>query len=664
MRPERAMDLCGDEWTLVGWVPNTWLWATRQVDGLGDRGLLKYQCTPEMPARVPGAVQDDLRRAGWLPDWNVGLNAPMCEWVEHRHWEYRREIQVPADWEGQHVILRAEGLDYAGHILVDGRSVGEFSGMMVPHEFDLTDWVNLGAAHMLSIVFKEAPAEQGQIGYTSRSRYFKARFAYRWDWCPRMVPLGIWDRIMLLAVAPVRLQGCLPRAEWDLEQGAGRLGLQLDVKAPDAGRLLCHITLLDDERSVYQQEWGCAFAAGRTETSLAIRQPLDVQPWWPNGMGQQKLYRLLVELRSLEGQVLDCWSGRVGFKSITWLQCKGAPANAEPWICEVNGKAVFLAGANWTPVRMTYGSVTRAMYAQRLDLYADMGLNILRVWGGAFLEEEAFYELCDERGLMVWQEFPLSSSGVENLPPDDPTVLGELGEIAASYLWRRGGHASLLVWSGGNELFEQGGGTPVDTRYPAIALMAGIVARLNPGVRFVATSPSGPRFSYDPDLSGQGLHHDVHGPWVMSGTLDEWQAYWSGHDAMLVSEVGVPACASMRILERYAGDFALWPPSIDNPLWRYRQPWWIQWDRLADAHGFERDRDEMARFVALSQQEQADALACLVASCKGRFPRCGGVMIWMGHDCFPCLSNTSIIDFEGCPKPAVAAIKAVLCGGE
>ena len=128
---------------------------------------------------------------------------------------------------------------------------------------------------------------------------------------------------------------------------------------------------------------------------------------------------------------------------------------------------MFLQGVNWVPPRITYGSVTREQYAERLALYADMGCNILRVWGGSVPEKKEFYDLCDELGLMVWQEFPLSSSGADNYPPEDPQVLADLTAIAASYIWRRGGHVSHLIWCGGNELTERDGrNTPVNAVAP------------------------------------------------------------------------------------------------------------------------------------------------------------------------------------------------------
>ncbi|MCE5258740.1 MAG: hypothetical protein LLG44_06710 [Chloroflexi bacterium] len=651
------LDLSKLEWTLIGWLPNTWAW-------MGDKqaiDLRRYQCTPVIPAVVPGSVQDDLLRAGLIPDWNVGLNSLQCEWVEHRHWEYRCQVQLPAGWAGQRVTLHAEGLDYAGFVLVDGRQVAEFSGSHIPHEFDLTD-VLQGGEHRLSLIFTEAPHEQGQIGYTSRSHYFKSRFNYGWDWCVRLVPLGIWDNLWLLTAGDVRLNACLPQTHYDSTQGIGSLGFRIQVSSSAAQQLHCRVTVRDGGEPIYSTVLDCTFGAGKSETALELPGSFRVEPWWPSGMGEQKLYQATLALEDLDGITLDSWSGQVGFRHIRWLPCEGAPANAEPWICEVNGMPLFLQGANWVPIRMTYGSVTPAMYDKLLTTYAQVGFNLLRVWGGGVLEKEVFYNRCDELGLLIWQEYPLSSSGIDNVPPHMPESLAALAEIARSYIWRRGGHASLLCWCGGNELFYEKGLSkpkPVDNSDPCIAILAGLSAELTPHTRFLSSSPSGPSMWFDAELAGQGMHHDVHGPWAVPESMAAWKEYWDKHDALFVSEVGVPSCSPAKMLRDYAGNMDPWPPTADNPYWLYRAPWWIEWDQLAPVYHFSVDNPELERFVAASQELQAEALVYLVRKCKERFPRCGGVMLWHGHDLYPCPSNNSVIDYDGVPKPAALALSEV-----
>ncbi|MBI2841878.1 MAG: hypothetical protein HYX78_00605 [Armatimonadetes bacterium] len=141
---------------------------------------------PSTSARVPGSVQYSLRRAGLLPDWNIGLNARACEWVENRHWIY--EVDIPGDWiePGKMHRLRCLGLDYRGRVILNGESVGSVIGSYVPHEFDITPYL-CERHNVLRIVFELSPRWLGQYGYTSRITDWKPRFNYTWDWTARLV---------------------------------------------------------------------------------------------------------------------------------------------------------------------------------------------------------------------------------------------------------------------------------------------------------------------------------------------------------------------------------------------------------------------------------------------------------------------------------------------
>src|SRR5690606_7678091 len=139
-----------------------------------------------------------------------------------------------------------------------------------------------------------------------------------------------------------------------------------------------------------------------------------------------------------------------------------------------------------------------------------------------------------------------------------------LARIARSYIWRRGGHASLLCWCGGNELFNEKGlakAKPVDASDPCIAILAGISAELTPGIRFLPSSPSGPSMWFDAILAGQGMHHDIHGPWMVPDSMEAWHELWDANDALFISEIGVPSCSSARMLRDYAGGMDPWPPT-------------------------------------------------------------------------------------------------------
>jgi beta-mannosidase len=270
------------------------------------------------------------------------------------------------------------------------------------------------------------------------------------------------------------------------------------------------------------------------------------------------------------------------------------------------------------------------------------------------------HELCDELGLLVWQEFPLSSSGTENWPPEEPRAMDELVEIARSYIARRQHHASLLLWCGGNELQgdldgnQRGIGRPVTLDHPLMKRWQALVDEMDPGRRFLATSASGPRFCASEKDFGKELHWDVHGPWNCDGDPEkEWTEYWQNDDALFRSELGCPGTSPVDIIKEYSDGMSVLPGTMDNPLWR-RTSWWIQWPQFLKDH--QRKPRNIEEFVAWSQERQCHALDIAVRACKDRFPRIGGVILWMGRDAFPCTANTSIVDFHGRPKPAALAI--------
>ncbi len=624
---KKSYDLSTLEWKLTGFTPWQWGWGRSMETGLAISSEI-----PPVPAQVPGSVQAALLKAGLIPDWNYGLEHRSCEWVEHRHWVFEAALPDRYFEGGQCYRLICDGLDGPGWIMLNGVEVGGFSNSFVPHVFDLTKFLR-EQGNVLQLVFDCPPRWLGQFGYTTQMTDWKPRFNYTWDWMPRLVQIGIWDRISLEAVDGPEISGLRCRA--------GKDSLEVAAKG---GRM--RLTLKDGEKVVRSEEFDGMIRWGS----------LPVEAWWPNGHGPQKLYSVECEL--LGSGEIRRW--RVGFKSVEWRRCEGAPENADPWICAVNGNPIFLQGVNWTPIKPNFADATEADYRRLLSSYRDIGCNILRVWGGAVLEKEIFYDICDEFGLMVWQEFPLSSSGLENWPPEDWKAIEDMAEIAKSYIARRQHHVSLLLWCGGNELQgaldggKVGIGKPVDNGHPLIGRLARLVEELDPGRRFLPSSASGPRFIAHETDFGKGLHWDVHGPWNI-----ESEKYWENDDALFRSEVGTPGASSAEIIRNFAGGIPELPASLDNPLWR-RTSWWIQWPDFLKELG--REPRDLEEFVAWSQERQAVGLARAVGACKRRFPKCGGVIIWMGHDCFPCTANTAIIDFYGNLKPAALAVAEIFKG--
>lgn len=620
-----------------------------------ETGASSHAEIPPIPAQVPGSVQQSLRQAGFLPDWNQGLNARNCEWVENRHWIF--ETELPAEWieSGKRVQLHCLGLDYAGCFLVNGSEVGTFRGTFIPCKVDLAPHLKSGA-NRLAIVFEAPPRWLGQFGYTSRMTEWKPRFNYTWDWTSRLVQLGIWDDLFLEVSDGNDFGEIVCRTSASPGKRQGELHMEGTIVGDQAEWV--HLSLEKAgatirEEKIKREDWERGVTWGE----------LDIELWQPNRSGRQPRYTLACCLLDATGAILDQTTRTVGFKHVSWERCRNGPSEADPWICVVNGKPTFLQGVNWTPIRPNFADVTDDDYRRRLELYRDLGCNIMRVWGGAFLEKQIFYDLCDELGLLVWQEFPLSSSGVENWPPEDGRSIAELSDIALSYIERRRHHVSLLLWCGGNELQgaldggKEGVGKPIDENHPLMKRLAAIVRTEDPGRRFLATSSSGPRFGADEADFGKGLHWDVHGPWIPAGEIDrDWKRYWENDDALFRSETGAPGASPADVIREFKGALAEMPANVGNPLWR-RTAWWIESDQFIREKGAA--PESLDEYVAWNQERQSRALAIAARACKDRFPACGGFIVWMGHDSFPCTANTAIVDFHGRPKPAALALREV-----
>lgn len=648
-------DLTSHEWSLTSYLPYE-----LQTGPCTEVGAMPKPDAGPVPAAVPGSVQAALRDAGIIPDWNYGINSRLCEWIENRHWNF--QVRIPGDSfnSNKQYRLIMEGLDHSGQVMLDGQALYEFDNAHIPHIVPLAG-LGSRAEHTLSILFYCPPRWLGQFGWTSQCRDFKPRFYYGWDWTSRVVQVGITGWVYIEEVPPVELIGIITRPHLDIEAGTGSFTFRADIQQNDSemdpAECAVNLTLTDPDNGNRPGYIDIFPLADLTDGKAVTVNDLLILPWWPNRMGPQQLYDLSITVLDPEGNPIQAEKRTLGFKNIRFEHVPGRE-NADPWVCHVNGRAVFLRGVNWTPIRPNTADVTPADYTRRLEMYKSLNMNLLRTWGGASIEKQTFYDQCDRLGLLVWQEFPLCSSGFENIPPEDDPYIDRFGEVVTSYIHRLHYRPSLLLYSGGNELTDKNG-KPLTEQTHAILKKAGeIIRKLDPLTRFVPTSPSGPSFMADPEKYGQNNHWDIHGPWKYKGPLDAvFQKYWQDDDSLFRSEMGAPGPSSVELIKKYAGDAPILPISVQNPLWS-RTGWWLELEQYIAENGSE--PETLAQYVAWGQKRQQDILTTAISNCIRRFPECGGFLLWMGHDSFPCTANTSIIDLDGNLKPAAVKIKELL----
>ena len=510
-----------------------------------------------LPARVPGSVVDDLARAGEVPTPYFERNSRLAEWAAQRTWVYRTRVTGGA--------LQFDGVDYECEVFVDGEHVLSHTGLFTPFTVDVPD-----GEHVLTVAILPAPVSEPQVGVTSRVRVHKPRMNYGWDFCPRLVHQGIWRRVGEPRTYP----------SVTYVDGVGRVELD--------GKLL-----------------------------LEVEQP---ELWWPNGSGEQRLYRA------------GDWG--VGFRTVELLPNDGAPGDALPYTLVVNGERVFMRGWNWVPIDVNYGVPRPEKLERLLRLAARANVNVLRVWGGGVIESDEFYAWCDRLGILVWQEFSQSSSGLESTPSDDPEFVGALAADARSIVRSRAHHPSLFAWCGGNELAWPDG-EPVDERAPAIRALGDVVRELDPGRLWLPTSPTGPRGTWD-----------MHGPWEHQGLRAHYEHYDSRRN-LIHSEFGVEGMAndlSMIAPEHH------WPADRSNPVYEHLGAWWNNAPLVQEVFGGRiEDVDTMRR---ASQWLQYDGLRYAVEATIRRAWHASGVLPWQFNESFPNAWCTSAVDWWGNPKPA------------
>jgi beta-mannosidase len=375
---------------------------------------------------------------------------------------------------------------------------------------------------------------------------------------------------------------------WDFCPRLVHQGIWRPVVADPPPELFPTVTLRDDVGTVEIDG----------ELALRVESP---ELWWPNGMGAQRLYR--------------AGDFDVGFRTL----------EVDDYRVTVNGVEMPIRGWNWVPLDVLYGVPRPEKLRRLLELAARANVNLLRVWGGGLIESHEFYELCDRLGILVWQEFIQSSSGIESVPSDDPDFVATMTSDAREIVPRLRRHPSLAIWCGGNEL-------DGDDSTPVLASLRDVVRELDPDRVWLPTSPLGEK--------------DVHGPWEHQG-LRKHTEHYDTRTSLLHSEFGVEGTTNRAALEAVIAEEHRWPCDRSNPVYEHLGAWWNNSELVQEIFGGEiRDLETMRR---ASQWLQYDGLRYAV---EATIRRGAGVIPWQFNEPFPNAWCTCAVDYHGDPKPA------------
>lgn len=649
----QRVDLNGSDWTFKDFVGEDWVWRDAAIPDTKDVRWWRQ-------GTVPGTVLYDCWKNGETPDPFFERNSMLVEWVPARTWCYRKTFYADESWQGRRIRLHFKGIDYEAQFFLNGRPIGRHRGMFTPAVFEIDDALRYGEDNLLAVIIEKAPDEQPQVSKTEYVRTHKSRMTYWWDFCPRMIHQGIWDDVYLEITGPVALEDVYIRPSLTEDRSKAKVSVQAKLSARSETLVRIETVLRYQGDTVASASSRHALAPGETplNTLFELDEP---KLWWPNGSGEAHLYEAEVLVYECSGQgAEEEWlsanqSAEFGIRDIHFAVNDTPDDSAKPYTFVVNGQKTYIKGWNWVPIDAMYGVPRPQKLKRLLTLARRAGVNLLRVWGGGLIEKDSFYELCSRYGIMVWQEFIQSSSGIADKPSEDPEFLEMMKREAEGIIPRKRNHPSLVLWCGGNELQGAGDNHLLDDDEPVLAVLKEAVQRLHPGALWLPTSPSGRLFmnnleNAETDPTGM---HDVHGPWEHQGLTGQYELY-NRSTSLLHSEFGVEGMTNLKTLEATIGKNNQWPANKDNPVYFHRGSWWINEPLVQESFGG--GIQDVPALVKASQFLQAEGLRYALEANRRRKWQNSGTLPWQFNEPFPNAYCTSSLDYYANPKQAYYSV--------
>ena len=629
-------------------------WTLRQCD------IPSVSC----PAQVPGGIYAALVKAGKVPHPYYATNEEAAQWPAGKRWSFLRKFTLPDGFaSARSVTLRLEDVDCFATIAINGREAGKTSNRFQRYDFDVKSFLRPGENEIVAVfeptgdmsakeAMKYEPHEYPGAKQLKRQLQLVRTVRCRagWDWGLTLMDCGIMGTVKLVAEDVARVDYVYTTQSFAEGHASADVSVVVEMTAPSAGRTELSASLcgVSASRKVELKP-----GANVASVSLRIEKP---RLWWPRGYGEPALHDL--EVSCAGTKVVR----RIGLRSVELRTPPDAgPDSLSPtgevgraFTIAVNGRDVFCQGANWVPCDAMENLQTPERYRDLLTSAADANMNMVRVWGGGQFEHDAFYDICDELGLLVWQDFMFACS---IYPVVDRFMDGVKKELSHQ-LRRLRDHPSIALWCGDNECLHVANHEkdPVLLkRYVEMCairerMLAETVARFDPTRPFWPASP----------CKGPGDFRVID---QTSGDFHYW-GIWFGLNPLMtsfdvtprfVSEFGFQSHPSRELLEKYIPAGRINPNSPDlhaHQKCRGTKPRrsgdeTIQWF-VNDTFRYPEGSDA---FFYLSQVQQAMAIRYAIAAWRPERRRCSGMLIWQLNDNWP-VTSWSLVEYGGRWKQA------------
>jgi len=599
-------------------------------------------------AEVPGTVHTDLLAAGLIPDPFYGMNEKDLQWIGWNDWRYECTFDLPDFFNKQETLwLVFDGLDTVAEIVLNGRPLANVKNMFRSYRFKVNEFLKQKDNH-LRIVFNSAlqygkdyqpriepmPSER----HPDRAFVRKAQYSFGWDWGPAYPTCGIWRPVFLLQQNEGIDFVTFDTLELTGQTAKVRIGINLWEKPVNPRKI--EIALFHQDQ-VLLKKLDPVFK--ENETVFEIERP---ELWQPNGEGNPALHRLEVRLLNEDGQIVDQIKKKVGIRKVELVTSENGQNR---FYFKINDKRVYVKGVNWIPAHSFIPSVQKETYRRLLESAKDANMNMIRVWGGGIYEDEQFYELCDQLGLMVWQDFMFACASY----PEDDAFLAEVEAELKENVSELRIHPSLVLWCGNNEnewiwYRDHCGGMEGMPGYRLFhRLMPEWLNKLDPYRPYWPTTPWG--LEKDPNDERSGNRHVWH-------IWSQWVDYTDVKNdrSLFVSEFGFQAPAHYQTLKQSLpeAEFHVQSESFE---WHNKQeegPERLL--RFLSAHL--PVRLETGSFIYLTQLNQAFALKACLEHWRLNQPQTAGSVIWQLNDCWQ-VTSWALIDSDLRPKLSYYQVK-------
>jgi len=456
--------------------------------------ILDETFVPEgwIDAQIPEEIHGTLRKAGIIRGHVYSKDTDEEKWIEEADWVYYKEFYAEGALKAKKVSLEFKGLDTFCDIYLNGVKIGFSQNMHTPFTVDIADDLKYGARNVLiirfysAVKFVENMDQKGIFSITNSDRILarKAQMNYSWDFCGRCVTTGIWKDVLIHSIDEAQI-GPYYLYTKSIEEGNALLGLEVELEAmlESAEAYSLSVCLEIDSRKVFVKE-------GSIEEfkslEISIEDPIL---WWPRPYGKPEMYDFSLTLKR-GGKIIQEKRQKFGIRKVEIIQ--EDQTDGRSFIFAVNGRRLFIRGANWVPTHMVYTDITDKDYEVLIDYAVEGNISMLRIWGGGIYESRKMFELCDEKGIMVWNDFMFACG----IYPQNDEFLDNVATEAESIIKEYRNYTSLVIWAGDNENAQAYGwaGRPYEFSDDKVSnvVLDEACKRFDPHRLYMPTSPFSP----------------------------------------------------------------------------------------------------------------------------------------------------------------------------